>query len=101
MVFYTVHHIDTIQNMAYSPSSITVTSGDFIIWTNLDSVDHTVTDNNTNPSFDSGPLSNGHTFALATNGYAGTVQLSLYTTSIDDWNYHYPVILSVLQYEGQ
>ena len=71
-ILYTVHHID-IQNMAYSPSSITVTSGDFIIWTNLDSVDHTVTDNNTNPSFDSGLLSNGQTFALATNGLsAGT-----------------------------
>ena len=40
-----IHHIN-IQNMAYSPSSITVTSGDFIIWTNLDSVDHTVTEDN-------------------------------------------------------
>ena len=61
---YTIHNIN-IQNMAYSPSSITITQGDILIWTNLDSMDHTVTEDGTsNLYFDSGMLSNGQTYML-------------------------------------
>ena len=66
-IVYTIHNIN-IQNMAYSPSSITITHGDILIWTSLDSMDHTVTENVTNPSFDSGLLSNGQTFTLTMLG---------------------------------
>lgn len=47
----------TIQNMAFSPASLTVKAGDTITWTNQDSVGHSATaDDN---SFDTGVLSNG------------------------------------------
>ena len=32
-----------ISNFAYSPSSLTINAGDTVIWTNRDSVEHTVT----------------------------------------------------------
>ena len=61
---YTIHNIN-IQNMAYSPSSITITQGDILIWTNLDSVDHTVTEDGTsNVYFNSGLISNGQTYTM-------------------------------------
>ena len=61
---YTIHNIN-IQNMAYSPSSITITQGDILIWTNLDSVDHTVTEDGTsNVNFNSGLISNGQTYMM-------------------------------------
>ena len=61
---YTIHNIN-IQNMAYSPSSITITQGDILIWTNLDSVDHTVTEDGTsNVNFNSGLISNGQTYTM-------------------------------------
>ena len=65
---HTIHNID-IQNMAYSPSSITITAGDIIIWTNLDSMGHSATEDNN--LFDSGLLSNGQTYTL-TGLSAGT-----------------------------
>ncbi len=56
-----------IQNMAYSPSTITVSAGTTIKWTNKDGVAHTVTSNS--GLFDSGSIgSNGtysHTFNTA------------------------------------
>ena len=60
---YTIHNIN-IQNMAYSPSSITITQGDILIWTNLDSVGHTVTEDGSSPTFNSGTLTNGQTYTL-------------------------------------
>lgn len=67
---YTIHNIN-IQNMAYSPSSITITQGDILIWTNLDSVGHTVTEDGSSPTFNSGTLTNGQTYTL-TGLSAGT-----------------------------
>lgn len=67
---YTIHNIN-IQNMAYSPSSITITQGDILIWTNLDSVGHTVTADGSTPLFNSGTLTNGQTYTL-TGLSAGT-----------------------------
>jgi plastocyanin len=56
-----------IQSMAFNPSTITVTSGTTIIWTNKDAVNHTVTSDNA--LFDSGSIgTNGtysHKFATA------------------------------------
>lgn len=57
----------TIQNMAFSPATMTIKVGDSITWTNQDLVNHTATaDDN---SFDTGTLSNGQsktiTFAKA------------------------------------
>ena len=58
----TTHYID-IENMLYSPSSITINVGDTIIWTNQESsMPHTVTAND--GSFDSGYMSSGDTFSF-------------------------------------
>ena len=47
----------TIQNMAFSPASLTVKVGDKVTWTNQDSVGHSATaDNN---SFDTGVIAQG------------------------------------------
>lgn len=58
-----------IQGMAFSPSSLTVTAGTTVTWTNKDAIGHTVT-SNTN-LFKSGTLSNGGTFSF-TFATAGT-----------------------------
>lgn len=58
-----------IQGMAFSPSSITVTAGTTITWTNKDAISHTVT-SNTN-LFNSGNLASGKTFSF-TFATAGT-----------------------------
>ncbi len=58
----TTHYID-IQNYAYSPSTITINVGDTIIWTNLDSMDHTVTSDD-GVTFDSNYISTGGTFSF-------------------------------------
>ena len=58
----TTHYID-IQNMDYSPSSITINVGDTIIWTNQESsMPHTVTAND--GSFNSGNMGSGDTFSF-------------------------------------
>jgi len=55
----------SIENMTYNPSSLTVSMGTTVTWTNNDNVDHTVTADN--GSFDSGNIKAGakysHTFS--------------------------------------
>jgi plastocyanin len=63
LTVYIIHNID-IQNMAFSPSTVTINVGDIVKWTNLDSVDHSATEDSTAPLFDSGLLSNGQTYML-------------------------------------
>ena len=82
---FTIHNID-IQNMAYSPSSITITAGDIIIWTNLDNMGHSVTSDD-GTTFDSGLISNSQTFTLTglsigTYGYHCTPHPSMTGTII-------------------
>ena len=50
-----------IQDMAFSPSTITVTEGTTIKWTNKDTAPHTVTGDT--PSFDSGTIASDGTFS--------------------------------------
>jgi len=50
-----------IQGMAFTPSTITVTAGTTITWTNNDGVAHTVTSNT--GLFDSGTINPGGTYS--------------------------------------
>ena len=50
-----------IQGMNFSPSSITVTAGTTVTWTNKDAVSHTVTSNT--GLFDSGTIVSNGTFS--------------------------------------
>jgi plastocyanin len=57
-----------LQGMAFSPSTITVTAGTTIKWTNKDSAAHTVTsDAGSAEIFDSGSMANGATFTWQFN----------------------------------
>ncbi len=58
-----------IQNFAYSPADITVQKGTTVTWTNLDSVQHTVTSDT--GLFDSGRLSQDQVWSYTFND-AGT-----------------------------
>jgi plastocyanin len=74
-----------IQGMAFDPTTITVTSGTTITWTNKDGVAHTVTSNT--GLFDSGTINaNGtysHMFATAgTYPYHCTIHPSMTATVI-------------------
>lgn len=60
-----------IQNYAFNPSSITVSVGTTVTWTNLDGVVHTVTSTGGPVSFDSGSLSQGQSWQF-TFTQAGT-----------------------------
>ena len=51
-----------IQDFAYSPKDITIKVGDTVIWTNKDSVKHTVTSDSGN-MIDSELLSQGQTYS--------------------------------------
>jgi plastocyanin len=51
----------TIQNFAFDPSNLTVKTGTTVTWTNMDSVNHTVTSDT--GLFDSGELGKGSTFS--------------------------------------
>ncbi len=63
----------TIQNFAFSPSALTVKKGTVVIFTNADSVAHTVTAS----EFDSGQLQTGQSFKLDTSNLApGTYNYS-------------------------
>ena len=57
-----------IQNMAFDPSSITVTAGTTVTWTNKDAIGHTVTSDS--GLFDSGTIGlNGtYSYTFATVG---------------------------------
>jgi len=48
----------SIKNFSFNPESVTVSTGDTVRWTNMDSVDHTVS----GPAFESGILTNGGSF---------------------------------------
>jgi plastocyanin len=50
-----------IQGMAFNPSTITITTGTTITWTNKDGVAHTVTSNT--GLFDSGSISSNGTYS--------------------------------------
>lgn len=50
-----------IQSMSFSPSSITITAGETVKWTNNDAMTHTVTSND--GLFESGDLANGSSFS--------------------------------------
>lgn len=59
-----------IQNISFSPKSLTVTMGTTVKWTNKDNVAHTVTSGtpgSPNGTFDSGNLGSGATFSYAFN----------------------------------
>ena len=63
----------SLQGFAFSPSTLTIKKGDTVTWTNLDSIEHTVTSDSGN-ELDSALLSKGqaysHTFDTAgTFGY--------------------------------
>lgn len=59
----------TIQNMAFSPSTLTVKVGDKVTWTNQDSAGHSATADD--GSFDTGVLAQGQS-GSATFAKAGT-----------------------------
>jgi plastocyanin len=53
----------TIQNLEFTPASITVKPGTTVTWTNLDTIYHTVTSIEPSPvAFNSGTLPQGDTF---------------------------------------
>jgi plastocyanin len=74
-----------IQGMAFSPSTLTVTAGTVVTWTNKDAVTHNVT---SNPAlFSSGGMGNGATyrFTFANTGtfnYSCTIHPSMTGTVI-------------------
>ncbi len=59
-----------IKNFAFKPSTITIPKGTTVIWTQHDSVSHTVT-SSVGKGFDSGTLNPGDTFSWTFND-AGT-----------------------------
>jgi plastocyanin len=62
-----------VQNSEFSPVTLTISEGQTVTWTNMDSVSHTVT--STTGVFDSGPISSGQTFSYTFNN-AGTFEYS-------------------------
>ncbi len=63
----------TIQNFAFNPVTVTISKGQTVTWTNMDSVSHTIT--STTGDFDSGLISSGKTFSHTFNT-AGTFEYS-------------------------
>ena len=59
----------SIENFSFSPASISVSAGDTVVWTNNDSVAHTVT--STDGAFDTGDIAPGAS-ASVTFDNAGT-----------------------------
>ena len=51
----------SIMNFAFSPASLTVAAGDTVVWTNNDSIDHTVT-SDTGSELGSPQLGSGSTY---------------------------------------
>lgn len=64
-------HTVTIQNFAFSPSTLTIPAGDKVNWINMDSSAHTATSDNGN-AINTGSLSNGATSTAVTFSGAGT-----------------------------
>ena len=58
----------TIQNMAFSPSVVTIKKGDTIVWTNKDKVVHTVTGNNGGFSSSNIAVNGTYSFKFSTAG---------------------------------
>ncbi|MHA4806912.1 cupredoxin domain-containing protein [Flavitalea flava] len=54
-----------MQNMSFSVTSLQVTAGATVTWTNNDNLTHTVTADDA--SFNSGDILPGHTFSMAFN----------------------------------
>ena len=52
-----IHHVQ-IKNMKFEPAQVTVSKGDSIVWTNLDIVNHDVTEEKTK-AWTSGPITMG------------------------------------------
>lgn len=64
----------SLHNISYNPSTLTISVGQTVEWTNNDSFNHTVTSgtpNNPDGTFDSGTLAGGDTYCLQFNT-AGT-----------------------------
>ena len=59
-----------IQNFSFSPSTLTINVGDTVIWTNQDSISHTIT-SDSGTELNSLQLSNGQTYSHTFNT-AGT-----------------------------
>lgn len=55
-------HAVEIVDFAFSPATLTITTGDTVTWTNADSVVHTAT--STTGAFDSGDLAQGQSYTL-------------------------------------
>ena len=51
-----------MKNLAFDPATVTIKAGESVIWTNLDSVNHTVVADN--GEFKSGDLGQGATFTF-------------------------------------
>lgn len=73
-------HDIAISNFAFSPSTLTISSGDTVIWTNMDSMSHTVT-SDSGSELSSSTISNGATYSHTFNT-AGTYSYhcSIHTT---------------------
>ncbi len=54
------NHQVSIEGFEYIPASITISAGDTVVWTNMDSAEHTVTEDNN--IFDSGSMNNDDTY---------------------------------------
>lgn len=62
-----------IKNFAFNPATITISKGQTVTWTNMDSAPHTVT--STTGVFDSKSIEPGQTFSYTFND-AGTFEYS-------------------------
>lgn len=81
----TSHNVN-IQNFAFSPSTLTISAGDTVIWTNGDSTSHTVT-SDSGSELGSSSLANGasysHTFnAAGTYSYHCSIHTSMKGTVV-------------------
>ena len=62
-----------IKNFAFNPVTVTISTGQTVTWTNMDTVPHTVT--STTGVFNSGSIEPGQTFSYTFNN-AGTFEYS-------------------------
>ncbi|HEU5004830.1 MAG TPA: cupredoxin family copper-binding protein [Candidatus Saccharimonadales bacterium] len=57
----------SIANMAFSPADITVKKGTTVTWTNNDSIEHTVTENDGKNGPSAPPLASGKSYSFTFN----------------------------------